>query len=152
MKCPFCLHTKTRVLDKRDMADLDVIRRRRQCLECDKRFTTYERIEMIGFSVVKKDGRRENFDRNKLVAGLLRACEKRPIPRKQIEETASGIEAELRNNEEREVASSIIGQLVMEKLRDLDRVAYIRFASVYREFTDLKSFENELRRLKKNSI
>ena len=151
MKCPYCLNEKTKVLDKRDMAVLDAIRRRRECLRCGKRFTTYERIELVGFSVVKKDGRREGFNRDKLSAGLLIACEKRPIPREQIDRIVNQIEAELKNYEEREVSSSAIGKLVMDKLRGLDRVAYIRFASVYREFTDLQSFEKELRRLKKES-
>jgi len=150
MKCPYCLHGKTKVLDKRDMQEVDAIRRRRACLKCGKRFTTYERIEMTGFAVVKKDGKRESFDRGKLVSGLLKACEKRPIPREQIDRLANEIEAELRQLEEREVSSEVIGRLVMERLRRLDKVAYIRFASVYRDFTDLQSFEKELKSLKKS--
>ena len=150
MKCPYCLNSKTKVVDKRNLEELDSIRRRRECLSCGKRFSTYERIELIGFSVVKKDGRRENFYRNKLTTGIIKACEKRPIPREEIEKCVNGIEAELKNYEEREVPSSIIGKLVMERLKNLDKVAYIRFASVYREFTDLKSFEKELKLLKKN--
>jgi len=150
MKCPFCLHPKTRVLDKRDMEEADAIRRRRECLNCHKRFTTHERIEIVGFSVVKKDGTREAFDRRKLLDGLLRACEKRPIPVERIERLAGEIEADLRNIEDREVPSGTIGELVMDKLRNLDRVAYIRFASVYREFKDIRSFEKELRELRKN--
>jgi len=149
MKCPYCLNLKTKVLDKRDMADLDAIRRRRECLRCGKRFTTYERIELVGFSVVKKDGTRESFSREKLSAGFLKACEKRPIPREQIDKVVSQVEADLKNYEKREIPSSVIGTLVMDKLRDLDRVAYIRFASVYREFADLQSFEKELRSLKR---
>jgi transcriptional repressor NrdR len=150
MKCPYCLNTKTRVLDKRDIVELDVIRRRRECQKCRKRFTTYERIELVGFSVVKKDGRRERFDRDKLVSGLLKACEKRPIPREDVERIVNEIEAELKNFEEKEVESSAIGQIVMQRLKDLDRVAYIRFASVYRDFQDIQSFEKELRELKKS--
>ena len=139
MKCPYCLNTKTRVLDKRDIVELDVIRRRRECQKCRKRFTTYERIELVGFSVVKKDGGRERFDR-----------EKRPIPRENVERIVNEIEAELKNYEEKEVESSAIGQIVMERLKDLDRVAYIRFASVYRDFQDIQSFEKELRELKRS--
>ena len=150
MKCPYCLNTKTRVLDKRDIVELDVIRRRRECQKCRKRFTTYERIELVGFSVVKKDGRRERFDRDKLVSGLLKACEKRPIPREAVERIVNEIGAELKNYEEKEVESSVIGQIVMERLRKLDRVAYIRFASVYRDFQDIQSFEKELRELKRS--
>ena len=150
MKCPYCLNTKTRVLDKRDIVELDVIRRRRECQKCRKRFTTYERIELVGFSVVKKDGGRERFDRDKLTSGLLKACEKRPIPRENVERIVNEIEAELKNYEEKEVESSAIGQIVMERLKDLDRVAYIRFASVYRDFQDIQSFEKELRELKRS--
>lgn len=150
MKCPFCRHTKTRVVDKRNLEELDTIRRRRECLACGQRFSTYERIEWTGVSVSKKDGRRESFDRNKLLAGLLKACEKRPIPREEVEKLVSSIEAELYNYGSREVPAQVIGELVMDRLKALDKVAYIRFASVYREFTDLKSFEKELRTLKKN--
>ena len=149
MKCPFCRHPKTRVVDKRNLEELDTIRRRRECLECGRRFSTYERIELAGVSVNKKDGRRESFDRDKLLAGLLKACEKRPIPRKEVEKLVSAIEAELYNYGNREVPAQVIGELVMDRLKALDKVAYIRFASVYREFTDLKSFEKELRTLKK---
>ncbi|MCD6495804.1 MAG: transcriptional repressor NrdR [Candidatus Aenigmarchaeota archaeon] len=150
MKCPYCLAGKTKVVDKRDIPELDTIRRRRECLSCGKRFTTYERIELTGFSVIKKDGKRESFDRDKLLAGVLRACEKRPIPREEIEQLVSAVEAELRNHEDREIPSADIGKLVMDKLKDLDKVAYIRFASVYREFTDLSSFEKELRKLRES--
>ena len=149
MKCPFCRHPKTRVVDKRNLEGLDTIRRRRECLSCGRRFSTYERIEWTGVSVIKKDGRRESFDRDKLLAGLLKACEKRPISREEIEKRVSGIEAELYNYGSREVPAQVIGELVMDRLKDLDKVAYIRFASVYREFTDLKSFEKELKTLKK---
>jgi transcriptional repressor NrdR len=150
MKCPFCRHPKTRVVDKRNLEELDTIRRRRECLSCGRRFSTYERIELTRVSVIKKDGRRESFARDKLLAGLLKACEKRPIPREEVEKLVSTIEAELYNYGSREVPAQVIGELVMDRLRALDKVAYIRFASVYREFTDLKSFETELRTLKKN--
>ena len=150
MKCPFCRHPKTRVVDKRNLDELDTIRRRRECLACGRRFSTYERIEWTGVSVIKKDGRRESFDRDKLLAGLLKACEKRPIPREAVEKLVSTVEAELYNYGNREVPAQVIGELVMDRLKELDKVAYIRFASVYREFTDLKSFEKELRTLKKD--
>jgi len=150
MKCPFCRHPKTRVVDKRNLDELDTIRRRRECLACGRRFSTYERIEWTGVSVIKKDGRRESFDRDKLLAGLLKACEKRPIAREAVEKLVSTVEAELYNYGNREVPAQVIGELVMDRLKELDKVAYIRFASVYREFTDLKSFEKELRTLKKN--
>jgi transcriptional repressor NrdR len=149
MKCPFCRHPKTRVVDKRNLEELDTIRRRRECLACGRRFSTYERIEWTGVSVIKKDGRRESFDRDKLLAGLLKACEKRPIAREAVEKLVSTVEAELYNYGNREVPAQVIGELVMDRLKELDKVAYIRFASVYREFTDLKSFEKELRTLKK---
>ena len=151
MKCPFCLDSKTRVVDKRDLDELGSIRRRRECLSCKKRFTTYERIELVGLYVVKKDGRRESYNRDKLSTNLMKACEKRPIPRENVERLISEVEGSLRNYGEREVASSIIGELVIERLRLLDKVAYIRFASVYRDFTDLKSFEKELRMLNKKT-
>ncbi len=150
MKCPYCLRQKTKVVDKRDIPEVDTIRRRRECLECGKRFTTYERIELTGLSVIKKDGKRESFDRDKLLSGVLKACEKRPIPRERVEKLVGEVEAELRNQDDKEIPSTEIGKLVMEKLRDLDKVAYIRFASVYREFTDLSSFETELVKLRKN--
>ena len=149
MKCPFCLYSETKVTDKRDMPDINLIRRRRECLKCGKRFTTYERIELVGLTVIKKDGRRESFNRDKLLAGVLKACEKRPIPRENIEKLVDEVMAELRNYDEREILSRAVGKLVMEKLKYLDKIAYIRFASVYREFTDLRSFEEELKKLRK---
>lgn len=149
MKCPYCRQSKTRVVDKRNLEGLDTIRRRRECVSCGRRFSTYERIEWTGVSVIKKDGRRQSFDRDKLLAGFLKACEKRPIAREEIEKCVGGIEAELYNYGNREVPARVIGELVMDRLKELDKVAYIRFASVYREFTDLKSFEKELKTLKK---
>ena len=149
MKCPFCRHPKTRVVDKRNLSELDTIRRRRECLSCGRRFSTYERVERTGFSVSKKDGSREAFDHGKLLAGLLKACEKRPVPREEIEKFVGRVEAELWSYEGREVPASAIGEMVMDWLRQTDKVAYIRFASVYREFADLNSFERELKTLKK---
>lgn len=150
MKCPYCSNEDTRVMDKRETEDSVVTRRRRECLKCRKRFTTYERIENLELTVVKKNGGREKFDRHKLISGLLKACEKRPIPREKIEKIADDIEAKLRSHKETEIDSSFIGGLVMKKLKRLDKVAYIRFASVYREFADLDSFKEEMGKLIKN--
>ncbi len=149
MRCPYCLHPETKVLDSRDSSDLDATRRRRECLKCKKRFTTYERVEMVDLIVIKKDGRRENFDRHKLLNGVMKACEKRPVSHERIEELVDDVERELRKREETEVSSMTIGEMVMSRLKRLDQVAYIRFASVYRSFTDVESFEKELRRLRK---
>lgn len=146
MRCPYCLHEETKVIDSRESAD--AIRRRRECLKCARRFTTYERVELTGISVIKKDGRRETFDRDKILAGLLKACEKRPIARETIERTADEISLALMHMESKEVPSSEIGRLVMDRLKVLDNVAYIRFASVYRAFEDIASFEAELAELK----
>jgi transcriptional repressor NrdR len=149
MRCPYCSGEESKVIDKRDAADVGHIRRRRECLngECGKRFTTYERIEDIGISVVKKDGSRESFDRNKILGGMLKACEKRPIPRERIEGVVDDIEASLRAYPSTEIDTKIIGEMVIKKLRRLDKVAYIRFASVYKEFDDLDSFKHELEKL-----
>lgn len=148
MKCPYCDHPDTKVLDSRDSEDNETTRRRRECLSCGKRFTTYERVEMIDLVVVKKDGRREKFDRKKLLNGISKACEKRPISLEAIEKLVNDIEIELRNMDSVEINSEIIGGLVMEKLKGLDHIAYIRFASVYRSFADISSFEKELKMLK----
>ncbi len=149
MRCPYCNHTETKVVDTREAGDLDSTRRRRECLKCTKRFTTYERIETVDLTIIKKDGRREQFDRGKLILGVLKACEKRPIARERIEQIADQVESEIRSLDGIEVPSSTIGQLVMRKLKKLDKVAYIRFASVYRSFADLSSFEAELHKLLK---
>ncbi len=151
MKCPYCLNSRTKVVDKRNLEELDAIRRRRECMSCGRRFTSYERIELAGFAIIKKDGRRESYNRNKLTSGLIKACEKRPIRRDEIEKCVAGIEAELKSCEEKEFPSKAVGEIVMDKLRELDKVAYIRFASVYREFTDLRSFQKELTSLKKRA-
>jgi len=147
MKCPYCTQIETQVLDSRDSEDLSSIRRRRECLGCGKRFTTYERVDTVDLSIIKKDGRREQFDRNKLMMGIRKAFEKRPVSMETIEETVEEIEKELRKRESIEIPSKVIGALVMRRLRVIDKVAYIRFASVYREFEDIESFEKEIRSL-----
>ena len=148
MNCPFCLSQDTKVVDKRDVEN--TTKRRRECLECKKRFTTFERVEDIDTMVVKKDGRREKFSREKLKAGLIRACEKRPVSMEQINKAADDIEKTIRK-EEKEVPTKLIGELVMKKLKQLDKVAYIRFASVYRDFKDVKDFEKEIKGIRKKS-
>jgi len=145
MKCPFCGHKEDKVVDSRSTAEDSAIRRRRECLKCDKRFTTYEHIEDISVMVIKKDGRREAFDHQKILAGLIRACEKRPISMDKMEEIVTGVERSVQKKFEREVSSSRIGELVMEKLKQLDDVAYVRFASVYRQFKDVGQFMLELK-------
>ncbi|MEM2130952.1 MAG: transcriptional regulator NrdR [Candidatus Woesearchaeota archaeon] len=149
MKCPFCGFEETKVIDKRETQDQEITRRRRECLSCEKRFTTYEKPENIELIVIKKDGRRENFDLNKLEKGILKACEKRPISIEKIKEIVSEIDYALKNKGTLEISSSFIGNLVMSKLKKLDKVAYIRFASVYKEFKEIEEFENELKRLTK---
>jgi len=147
MKCPFCFDLENKVIDSRLTKDCNVIRRRRECLACDRRFTTYERVEDILPSVVKKDERREPFDRNKIFNGITKACEKRPVSINLIEDTVSQIEREFQECGEREVKSSGIGKRVMKALHDLDAVAYVRFASVYREFKDVSDFMVEVREI-----
>ncbi len=147
MKCPFCSNLDNRVIDSRLGRDGDVIRRRRECARCERRFTTYERVEEILPLVVKKDGRRETYDRLKVIAGLKKACEKRPISITTIEEAADRIEQFLQSRGEKEIASAVIGEEVMRQLYDLDKVAYVRFASVYRSFQDLDAFMQELKEL-----
>ncbi len=148
MICPYCSNAEIKVIDKR-ASDERSFRRRRECDKCEKRFTTYERIEIVPLTIIKKDGRREDFDRNKIRLGIMRACEKRPINQERIEKTVDEIENELRNMDSVEIKSKIIGDMVSEKLRSLDEVAYIRFASVYKKFKDIESFEKELKELKK---
>ena len=148
MRCPYCSHTETDVVDSRDTDDMR-IRRRRECAKCKRRFTTYEEVDKEDIFVIKKDGRREKFDRHKLMSGLERSCEKRPVSREQIEEMANWVEGKLRKSGKKEIATDAIGELVMERLRKVDDVAYIRFASVYRSFTDIDSFEDALRKLKR---
>ena len=145
MKCPFCSHENTRVIDSRTAEDNNSIRRRRVCDECGKRFTTYEKIETIPLIIIKKDNNREAYDRAKIEAGVLRACHKRPVSAQQITTLVDEVENEIFNREEREIPSGTIGELVMNKLKDLDAVAYVRFASVYREFKDVNTFMDELK-------
>ena len=144
MKCPFCAHLEDKVVDSRESKEGEVIRRRRECLACGKRFTSYERIDQIPHLVVKKDGRRERFDREKVLAGLLKACEKRPVPIKSLELITEKVEQMIHESPDREVPSQAIGEYLMERLRELDKVAFVRFASVYRNFRDIDEFKNEL--------
>ena len=147
MKCPFCGHDNTRVIDSRPAEDNNSIRRRRVCDECDKRFTTYEKIETIPLIIIKKDNNRETYDRSKLEAGVLRACHKRPVSAGQIDKLVEEVETEIFNMEEREISTQDIGEMVMNKLKDMDAVAYVRFASVYREFKDINTFMDELKKV-----
>ena len=145
MKCPYCKHTESKVIDSRSTVDGESIRRRRVCLHCGKRFTTYETVETSSLMVIKKDGSREAFSHDKLLRGVLKSCEKRPVSLSQLEEMVGEIEVELQNRMDREVPSAVIGELVMDKLKRIDQVAYVRFASVYREFKDINSFLQELK-------
>ena len=147
MRCPFCNQDNTRVVDSRPADDNTAIRRRRMCDACGKRFTTYEKVETIPLIVIKKDQNREQFDRSKIEAGVLRACHKRPVSAEQIHRLVDDVETEVFNLEEREIPSSVIGEIVMDKLKDLEAVAYVRFASVYREFKDVSTFMDELKKL-----
>jgi len=147
MKCPYCGCEDSKVIDSRPTDEGERIRRRRECTKCAKRFTTYEVIETVPLIVVKKDNSREPFDRNKLFNGMLRACEKRPVSIKTLEEAVSSIETQLQNSLEKEVSSTKIGELTMEKLKDIDEVAYVRFASVYRQFKDISTFIDEVSKL-----
>lgn len=147
MKCPFCNQDNTRVVDSRPADDNCSIRRRRLCDECGKRFTTYEKVETIPLIVIKKDRTREQYDRSKIEAGVLRACYKRPIPVQKINELIDRVETALFNREDREIESKVIGEMVMDQLKDLEAVAYVRFASVYREFKDVNTFMDELKKI-----
>ncbi|MDD6010905.1 MAG: transcriptional regulator NrdR [Lachnospiraceae bacterium] len=145
MKCPFCNHENTRVIDSRPAEENNSIRRRRVCDECGKRFTTYEKVETIPLIIIKKDNNREAYDRSKIESGVLRACHKRPVSAAQITKLVDEVENEIFNLEEREIPSDIVGEILMRKLKSLDEVAYVRFASVYREFKDLNTFMDELK-------
>lgn len=147
MKCPFCGHLEDRVVDSREAKVGDTIRRRRQCEKCHRRFTTYERLDEIPHMIIKKDGRREKFDRQKLLAGLLKACEKRPVPTARLEEIVDEAEAYVAESADRELPSAAVGELVMDRLKKLDKVAYVRFASVYLDFKDVREFMDELKDL-----
>ena len=147
MKCPYCAHPESKVVDSRPSDEGASIRRRRECLSCHKRFTTYETMESLPLVVIKKDGSRQTFDKSKLLNGMLRACEKRPVPFSQLEEIANEIEQALQNDMDREIPSARIGELVMERLKGVDEVAYVRFASVYRQFKDINTFMQELNKI-----
>ncbi|RKD27680.1 transcriptional repressor NrdR [Caminicella sporogenes DSM 14501] len=147
MNCPYCFHHETKVVDSRPTEEGQAIRRRRECIRCKKRFTTYEKIEEIPLIVVKKDGNRQSYNRSKIMNGIIRACEKRPISMQKIEETVDKIERHLNNSLEKEISSKYIGELVMNELKNLDEVAYVRFASVYRQFKDINTFMEELKKI-----
>ena len=149
MNCPFCGHPDSKVVDSRPTDEGGSIRRRRECLSCQKRFTTYEKVETIPLIIIKKDNNRETYDRSKIEAGVLRACHKRPISAAQITQLVDEVETEIFNREEKEVPSAVIGELVMDKLKNLEAVAYVRFASVYREFKDINTFMDELKKVLK---
>ena len=147
MTCPFCQHREDKVIDSRESKEGDVIRRRRECLKCERRFTTYERSDDIPFMVVKRDGRREKFERQKVLEGLLRACQKRPVGVAKLAEMVDAVESRLAENADREISTTEIGELVMDRLKGLDKIAYVRFASVYRDFQDVEAFLTELKDL-----
>ena len=152
MKCPFCGHTEDKVVDSRESREGDAIRRRRECLKCEKRYTTYERIDEVPYMVIKKDGRREKFDRQKVLSGLLKACEKRPISMGRLAELVNQVEAKVTDSPDREIATTEIGNYLMERMRELDKIAYVRFASVYRDFQDEEAFFNELKNLVRQKL
>ena len=147
MKCPFCNHLHDKVVDSRESQEGDAIRRRRECLACERRSTTYERIDEVPYMVVKKDGRREKFDRQKVLAGLLKACEKRPVSMGKLSEMVNEVESKVSDSPDREISTMEIGEFLIDRLRDLDKIAYVRFASVYRDFQDEQAFFNELKNL-----
>lgn len=147
MKCPFCSYEEHKVIDSRPVEESNSIRRRRECLKCQKRFTTYERVESISLIVIKKDGTREEFNREKIMDGIVRACQKRPVSVQQMENAVNEIEHQLANSLDREVTTNLIGEMVMQKLKEIDEVSYVRFASVYRQFKDINTFMEELKKL-----
>ena len=152
MKCPFCNHLHDKVVDSRESKEGDAIRRRRECLKCERRFTTYERIDEVPYMVIKKDGRREKFDRQKVLGGLLKACEKRPIGMAKLSELVNQVESMVSDSPDREISTTEVGEYLMETLRDLDKIAYVRFASVYRDFQDEQAFFNELKQLMRQKL
>ena len=147
MKCPFCNHLQDKVVDSRETKEGDTIRRRRECLACERRFTTYERIDEVPYMVIKKDGRREKFDRQKVLNGLLKACEKRPVSTAKLADMVNSVESRVSDSPDREISTTNIGEFLMDHLRELDKIAYVRFASVYRDFQDEEAFFNELKTL-----
>ena len=152
MKCPFCNHIEDKVVDSRESREGDAIRRRRQCLGCERRFTTYERIDEVPYMVIKKDGRREKFDRQKVLGGLLKACEKRPVGMGRLAELVDQVEAKVTDSADREISTTEIGEMLIDALRELDKIAYVRFASVYRDFQDEEAFFNELKNLMRQKL
>ena len=152
MKCPFCNHLEDKVVDSRETKEGDTIRRRRECLACERRFTTYERIDEVPYMVIKKDGRREKFDRQKVLDGLLKACEKRPVSMGKLSELVNRVESKVSDSPDREISTTEIGEFLMDSLRDLDKIAYVRFASVYRDFQDEQAFFNELKNLMRQKM
>jgi transcriptional repressor NrdR len=152
VKCPFCNHLEDKVVDSRETKEGDTIRRRRECLGCERRFTTYERIDEVPYMVIKKDGRREKFDRQKVLGGLLRACEKRPISMPKLAELVNKVESKVSDSPDREISTTEIGEYLMESLREMDKIAYVRFASVYRDFQDEQAFFNELKNLMRQKL
>jgi transcriptional repressor NrdR len=152
MKCPFCNHLEDKVVDSRESREGGAIRRRRECLECERRFTTYERIDEVPYMAVKKDGRREKFDRQKVLSGLLKACEKRPISMGRLSDLVNQVESRVSDSPDREISTTEIGEFLMDSLRELDKIAYVRFASVYRDFQDEQAFFNELKNLMRHKL
>lgn len=152
MNCPFCGHLEDKVVDSRESREGDSIRRRRQCLSCERRFTTYERIDEVPYMVIKKDGRREKFDRQKVLSGLLKACEKRPVSMGKLAELVNQVEAKVTDSPDREISTTEIGEYLMASLRELDKIAYVRFASVYRDFQDEEAFFEELKALMRQKL
>jgi len=152
LKCPFCNHMHDKVVDSRESKEGDAIRRRRECLACERRFTTYERIDEVPYMVVKKDGRREKFDRQKVLGGLLKACEKRPVSMAKLSDLVNKVESRVSDSPDREISTIEIGEFLMESLRELDKIAYVRFASVYRDFQDEEAFFNELKLLMRQKL
>jgi len=152
VKCPFCNHMEDKVVDSRETREGDTIRRRRECLACERRFTTYERIDEVPYMVIKKDGRREKFDRQKVLGGLLKACEKRPISMAKLSDLVNRVESKVSDSPDREISTTEIGESLMDALRDMDKIAYVRFASVYRDFQDEQAFFNELKNLMRQKL
>ena len=152
MKCPFCNHLHDKVVDSRESKEGDAIRRRRECLACERRFTTYERIDEVPYMVIKKDGRREKFDRQKVLGGLLKACEKRPVSMARLSELVNRVESKVSDSPDREISTTDIGEYLIQNLQELDKIAYVRFASVYRDFQDEEAFFNELKNLMRQKL
>jgi len=152
MRCPFCNNLEDKVVDSRESKEGEAIRRRRECLACERRYTTYERIDEVPYMVVKKDGRREKFDRQKVLSGLLKACEKRPVSMGKLSEMVNQVESRVSDSSDREISTMDIGEFLMGRLRDLDKIAYVRFASVYRDFQDEQAFFNELKNLMRQKL